>query len=320
LENKISIIIPTYNRLEYLKSTLQSFSNQLKKFRSRVELIVCNNASTDGTKNYLNVYSKKNKTISIINYEKYLPVGLSIDRSINNANNNFIIVWGDDDIPFNSLLYTLFEHIDNDPNLDMIHFNRLAGYDKNDRNLKSIFLQDREIGSVKKKFNNISEFASKYFLNTTFISSILFRKNLYEKNSNLNYERYLGYEFIATLYSNLKNKSILYICFPLCIQRKPIKNSWHSKSALYRFVSIPNIISDLEKLNVLEHSNSTWININTFKNFLAIIPQICLDKSFYFKNYKLILNSQNSLIRKIIYFLVLILLSPRLYYFTKRFK
>ncbi len=320
MENKISIIIPTYNRLEYLKSTLQSFSNQLKKFRSRVELIVCNNASTDGTKNYLNVYSKKNKTISIINYEKYLPVGLSIDRSINNANNNFIIVWGDDDIPFNSLLYTLFEHIDNDPNLDMIHFNRLAGYDKNDRNLKSIFLQDREIGSVKKKFNNISEFASKYFLNTTFISSILFRKNLYEKNSNLNYERYLGYEFIATLYSNLKNKSILYICFPLCIQRKPIKNSWHSKSALYRFVSIPNIISDLEKLNVLEHSNSTWININTFKNFLAIIPQICLDKSFYFKNYKLILNSQNSLIRKIIYFLVLILLSPRLYYFTKRFK
>ena len=320
MENKISIIIPTYNRLEYLKSTLESFSDQLKKFRSRVELIVCNNASTDGTKDFLNLYVKKNKIISIKNYENYLPVGLSIDRSITNANNNFIIVWGDDDIPFNSLLYTLFEHIDNDPTIDLVHFNRLAGYDKNDKTLKSIFLVDPEIEMINKKFNNINEFASKYFLNTTFISSILFRKNLYEKKSNLNYERYLGYEFIATLYSNLKNKSILYICFPLCIQRKPIKNSWHSKSALYRFVSIPNIITDLEKLSVLNNSKSIWANTNTFKNFLAIIPQISLDKSFYFKNYKLILNYQNSFIRKIIYFLVLIFLSPRLYYFTKRFK
>ena len=124
MENKISIIIPTYNRLEYLKSTLESFNNQLKKFRSRVELIVCNNASTDGTKDFLNLYVKKNKTISIKNYENYLPVGLSIDRSITNANNNFIIVWGDDDIPFNSLLYTLFEHIDNDPTIDLVHFNK----------------------------------------------------------------------------------------------------------------------------------------------------------------------------------------------------
>lgn len=320
MNNKISIIIPTYNRLNYLKSTLNSFLNQLEKFNSRVELIICNNASTDGTNIFLNNLKKTNKFISILNYENFLPVGLSIDRSIKNANNDFIIVWGDDDIPSSSMLYTLFEHLDNDSDIDLIHFNRLAGYDKNDKTLKSIFLLDREIGSIKKKFNDINEFANMYFLNTTFISSILFRKNLYEKNSNLNYERFLGYEFIATLYSNLKNKSILYICFPLCIQRKPIKNSWHSKSALYRFVSIPNIISDLEKLNVLDYSNSIWMNINTFKNFLAIIPQISLDKSFYFKNHKLVLDYQNSFARKIIYFFVLIFLSPRLYYFLKRFK
>ncbi len=320
MENKISIIIPTYNRLEYLKSTLESFSDQLKKFRSRVELIVCNNASTDGTKDFLNLYVKKNKTISIKNYENYLPVGLSIDRSITNANNNFIIVWGDDDIPFNSLLYTLFENIDNDPTIDLVHFNRLAGYDKNDKALKSIFLVDPEIEMIKKKFNNIDKFASKYFLNTTFISSILFRKNLYKKNSNLNYERYLGYEFIATLYSNLKNKCILYIYFPLCIQRKPIKNSWHSKSAFYRFVSIPNIISDLEKLKIFDNKNSLWSKINNFNNFLAIIPQISIDKTFYFEKRNLILNYQKSRFRKLIYFLVLIFLNPNIYFFLKKLK
>lgn len=290
------------------------------KFNSRIELVICNNASSDGTDIFLNKYKVLNKFVRVINYEKHLQVGLSIDRSIKQANNDFIIVWGDDDIPSISLLDTLFKYIDNDSTLDLIHFNRLVGYDKKDKTLKSLYVIDSEIGQFHKKYNDINSFANKYFLNTTFISSILFRKNLYDENSNFDYERFLGYEFIATIYSNLKNKSIMYINFPICIQRKPLKNTWNSKSALYRLVSIPNIIIDLEELNVLDSSNSVWKTLNTFKNYLIIIPQISLDKSFYYKNYKLILNHQNSLIRSVIYFGVLIFLNPRIYSLIKKIK
>ena len=50
---EVSIIIPTYNRVELLEFTLLSLYKQnfpINKF----EVIVVNDCSTDGTKNFLN--------------------------------------------------------------------------------------------------------------------------------------------------------------------------------------------------------------------------------------------------------------------------
>lgn len=46
----VSVVVPTYNRLEYLKECLASV---LAQSYDRIEVIVCDNASTDGTAAYL---------------------------------------------------------------------------------------------------------------------------------------------------------------------------------------------------------------------------------------------------------------------------
>lgn len=46
----VSIVIPTYNRLHYLKECL---SSALTQSYERIEVVVCDNASTDGTSTYL---------------------------------------------------------------------------------------------------------------------------------------------------------------------------------------------------------------------------------------------------------------------------
>jgi glycosyltransferase involved in cell wall biosynthesis len=63
----ISIIIPTLNRLEYLKKTLLSVKAQTNK---NYEIIVIDNASNDGTREWLETQDD----LVIIRQEEILPV------------------------------------------------------------------------------------------------------------------------------------------------------------------------------------------------------------------------------------------------------
>lgn len=60
----LDIVIVTYNRLEKLKHTLECYENQTKAFRN---LIIIDNCSTDGTKEFLEEYcSKKHDVFSTV--------------------------------------------------------------------------------------------------------------------------------------------------------------------------------------------------------------------------------------------------------------
>jgi glycosyltransferase involved in cell wall biosynthesis len=49
----LTIFIPTFNRLEKLKKCLNCIKNDLFGYEDQVAVVVSNNASTDGTKEYL---------------------------------------------------------------------------------------------------------------------------------------------------------------------------------------------------------------------------------------------------------------------------
>lgn len=55
----VSICIPTYNRVEYLKASIDSIVGQEDFLNGNVEIAVSDNASTDGTEEICRVYSEK---------------------------------------------------------------------------------------------------------------------------------------------------------------------------------------------------------------------------------------------------------------------
>ena len=73
----ISIVLPTFNRKEYLKLTLDCFLDQVNRNANDISFCVCNNASTDGTDSFLEKYNLKNKNVG------YLPFSKPLSRSIN---------------------------------------------------------------------------------------------------------------------------------------------------------------------------------------------------------------------------------------------
>jgi len=68
LSRPVSVIIPTYNRLHYLEESLESVLNQTYR---NIEVIVCDNASTDGTGKFLK--NKNSERIKHIRHDKIIP-------------------------------------------------------------------------------------------------------------------------------------------------------------------------------------------------------------------------------------------------------
>ncbi|MCB8977299.1 MAG: glycosyltransferase [Ardenticatenaceae bacterium] len=93
---KVSIVLPTYNRVERLKSVLQALENQsypLEKF----EVLVVSDGSTDGTDNYLaNLASPLN--LLPINQANQGPAAAR-NTGVTQASGEFVLFIDDDVVP-----------------------------------------------------------------------------------------------------------------------------------------------------------------------------------------------------------------------------
>ncbi len=86
----ISIVVPCYNEEKRLKKNIKKFVEFAKKNDS--EVIFVNDGSIDSTLNILRHYSKKNKRIKVITYEKNKGKGYAVKKGILNANEKYILM------------------------------------------------------------------------------------------------------------------------------------------------------------------------------------------------------------------------------------
>jgi len=107
----ISIVIPTYNGLDYLKECLSSIYKTQEFINSNVnEVLVVNDASSDGTTNYLRNYFPR---VQIISNERNLGFGKSCNIGIEKAKNEIILLLNNDVIVTEDSLQPLIRHLNN---------------------------------------------------------------------------------------------------------------------------------------------------------------------------------------------------------------
>lgn len=90
----VSVYIPTKNRLDLLKRAVKSV---LLQKNSTIELIIVDDYSTDGTKQYLNTLSNKNKNVRVFYNTCSKGACFSRNIAISNARGEFITGLDDDD-------------------------------------------------------------------------------------------------------------------------------------------------------------------------------------------------------------------------------
>ncbi len=97
---KISVVLPTYNRPDYIVLSLRSILNQTYK---NFEVIVLDDASTDNTDQV--VTSFKDKRIVYVKNKKNMGYAANIKKGFNMAKGKYIFMISDDDILMSTTLF-----------------------------------------------------------------------------------------------------------------------------------------------------------------------------------------------------------------------
>lgn len=89
----LTVAIPTYNRVEYLKELLPELIRQCKPY-PEIEVLVSNNCSTDGTAGYL----KTLPYIRVWTNTENVGAAENFVRCVESAQGDYVWLFGDDDL------------------------------------------------------------------------------------------------------------------------------------------------------------------------------------------------------------------------------
>lgn len=125
----LSILIPTYNRLSQLKRAIDSVlsQNYNNDFSDKIELIVQDNASTDGTFDYLQTI--KNPLLKAYQNPQNLHIYGNMVAPLKNARGEFVLYLTDDDYLLPRSLHKILAFIQSH-SYDYIRLNLITFYEK----------------------------------------------------------------------------------------------------------------------------------------------------------------------------------------------
>jgi GT2 family glycosyltransferase/tetratricopeptide (TPR) repeat protein/glycosyltransferase involved in cell wall biosynthesis len=109
----VSIIIPLLNKKEYTKKCLESLYKNTDK--ALFELILVDNASTDGTKFLLKKWKNEYENITVMNNKKNEGFAKANNKGVHNAKGKYILFLNNDTEPQPGWLEALLKTIENNP-------------------------------------------------------------------------------------------------------------------------------------------------------------------------------------------------------------
>lgn len=118
----LSICIPTFNRADTLRSCLFMLCSQVAQRPEAIEVVVCDNASTDHTASLL---ADVHEVWPFVRYERNTTnIGMlrNIDRVVRHASGEFCWLFGDDDIALPYALDVILEMIEGIPDRSRFAF------------------------------------------------------------------------------------------------------------------------------------------------------------------------------------------------------
>ncbi|MEN0049738.1 MAG: glycosyltransferase [Bacteroidota bacterium] len=117
IKDLVSVVIPTRNRLQLLKRAIQSVLNQSYQ---QLEIIVVNDGSTDGTKEYLDQLTNELENICV--FHSYPAKGACSARNIGiwNAKGEYLTLLDDDDEYFPKRISALLKVFQKNPDLAFV--------------------------------------------------------------------------------------------------------------------------------------------------------------------------------------------------------
>lgn len=114
-----SILIPTYNRSEFLVKNLNILKSHIAEFDSsiRFEIVISNNCSTDATDIAISEFIRENPKIDVNYIRQTSNLGVAMNCLIvfKESQGDYVMYLGDDDFISSDYLNNLLNHLINNP-------------------------------------------------------------------------------------------------------------------------------------------------------------------------------------------------------------
>lgn len=171
----ISIILPTYNRAEYISKAIESvFLQTFKDF----ELIIVNDGSTDNTPKILSEFEKKDSRVKVITNTTNIDLVKTLNKGIRAAQGKYIARIDDDDIWSDpKKLEKEFSFLENNSDYVLVG-GGVVRIDAQGKEIMRYLLSEKDEDIRKAILQN----------NTFAHSNVLFRKDAWERVGGYNEE------------------------------------------------------------------------------------------------------------------------------------
>mgnify|MGYP000518193144 CR=1 FL=1 len=115
---KISVIVLTYNNLELTKACLDSILRWSDY--PNIEIIVVDNASTDGSPEYLTAFQEKHPQVKLLLNEKNLGFSAGNNVGLKAATGDYLVMLNNDTVVTPGWLLTMLRHLQADSSIGLI--------------------------------------------------------------------------------------------------------------------------------------------------------------------------------------------------------
>ncbi len=192
--NLISVIIPLYNKVHYIERTLESvFAQSFDNY----EIVVVNDASTDGSSNL--VERIKNDKVTIVNHEENKGLSAARNTGIKHARGDIIALLDADDVWLTNHLEQLFFLVKEYPNASLFGSGWAEQFENGNVLPPKKSLNEKGLHFIVEDF-----FVANYFQPLVCPSAFAFRKGVIGHIGGFNEAITLGEDVDFYIRSNLE--------------------------------------------------------------------------------------------------------------------
>jgi len=217
---KLSICIPTYNRAQFLTTTLESVISQAN---DEVEIVISDNASTDSTKSLIDKFRKRFSRITYFRQSENIGFDRNILKAVELAKGHYCWLLGSDDALAIGSIENVFSVLNNSDiyltDLKKMTLNMDHILESHHRILNSpagtIF--DCSINGAAIKLAYSAKHTGAFF---GYISTILFRRSIWQAQSVINDHIGSGWIHVSQCLQMVHaGARVQYIDLPLVLNR-----------------------------------------------------------------------------------------------------
>lgn len=265
----LTIIIPTLNRLDLLKISLDALVKQVTPFQNSVEFIVVNYVSEDSTAEWLEENYINHPFLKFINYTEQIGIVESVMLCIQMAQGKYVWVFGDDDLPMPFAVENIIKVLQNPihEDLDIYYFNCVKA-DVEMKKYINVYDSRVEMEPIEMTTDRL---LSEFHLNLGLIITMVFKQQNWIKGKDFYDKEYYGYGWLAPLIAGSKGGKCLYYPFPLSIHRIGAQR-YVNKWPLYILVGVPVMFNDFNKKGIINtDALKSWQSTQSLLDFVKVL-------------------------------------------------